>query len=157
MSYEKKDPGFDHQYAEERRDDAYLAGTGEPPEKMSAGRYLATRLSTLKPPMDRVENPITLLGLLSGKQWLFFAVAFIAWTWDAFDFFTVSLTVSELAETFGKSTKDITWGITLVLMFRSVGAVTFGIASDRYGRKWPFVVNNVLFIVLELGMYSNVQ
>ena len=26
-----------------------------------------------------------------------------------------------------------------------------GIASDRYGRKWPFVVNNILFIVLELG------
>lgn len=26
-----------------------------------------------------------------------------------------------------------------------------GIAADRYGRKWPFVVNNLLFIVLELG------
>lgn len=26
-----------------------------------------------------------------------------------------------------------------------------GIAADRYGRKWPFVVNNILFIVLELG------
>ena len=36
-------------------------------------------------------------------------------------------------------------------MFRSVGAIAFGVAADRYGRKWPFVVNNVLFIVLELG------
>lgn len=36
-------------------------------------------------------------------------------------------------------------------MFRSVGAVIFGVAADRYGRKWPFVVNNVLFICLELG------
>lgn len=35
-------------------------------------------------------------------------------------------------------------------MFRSVGSILFGIASDRYGRKWPFVVNNLLFIVLEL-------
>ena len=26
-----------------------------------------------------------------------------------------------------------------------------GIAADRYGRKWPFIVNNVLFIILELG------
>lgn len=26
-----------------------------------------------------------------------------------------------------------------------------GIASDRYGRKWPYVVNMVLFIVLELA------
>ena len=62
----------------------------------------------------------------------------------------MSLTVSELAETFGKDNTDITWGITLVLMFRSVGSILFGIAADRYGRKWPFIVNNVLFIVLEL-------
>jgi SHS family lactate transporter-like MFS transporter len=61
------------------------------------------------------------------------------------------LTVAPLAKQFGKTTTDITWGITLVLMFRSVGSVLFGIAADRYGRKWPFVVNNILFIVLELG------
>jgi MFS family permease len=35
-------------------------------------------------------------------------------------------------------------------MLRSVGSIIFGIAADRYGRKWPFVVNNLLFIVLEL-------
>jgi len=46
----------------------------------------------------------------------------------------VSLTVTDLAETFDKSKADITWGITLVLMFRSVGAIIFGIAADRYGR-----------------------
>ena len=62
----------------------------------------------------------------------------------------MSLAVKPLAKEFNKSTTDITWGITLVLMLRSVGAITFGIASDRYGRKWPFVINNLLFIVLEL-------
>ena len=36
-------------------------------------------------------------------------------------------------------------------MLRSVGSVAFGVASDRWGRKWPFIVNQVLFIVLELG------
>lgn len=36
-------------------------------------------------------------------------------------------------------------------MFRSVGSILFGIAADRYGRRWPFIVNNILFIVLELG------
>ena len=78
-------------------------------------------------------------------------VGFLAWSWDAFDFFTVSLTVSDLAKDFQKTNAQITWGITLVLMFRSVGSITFGIAADRYGRRWPFVVNNILFIVLELG------
>ena len=62
----------------------------------------------------------------------------------------MSLTVEDHAEDFGKTKTDITWGITLVLMFRSVGSVLFGIAADRYGRKWPFIVNNLLFIVLEL-------
>ena len=117
----------------------------------SASRYAATRLSTLKPPMAKVQNPIALLRLLNLQQWLFFLVAFFAWTWDAFDFFTVSLTVENLAESFGKTKKDITWGITLVLMLRSVGSIIFGLAADRYGRKWPFIVNNLLFIVLELG------
>jgi len=121
------------------------------PRDPTVWEYATTRFSTLKPPMHRVDNPFRLLGMLSGKQWLFFSVGFFAWTWDAFDFFTVSLTVSELAETFGKTTTDITWGITLVLMLRSVGAIAFGLAADRYGRKWPFVVNNLLFIVLELG------
>lgn len=113
--------------------------------------YLATRFSSLRPPMVPLANPFKLLTMLNLQQWMFFAVAFMAWTWDAFDFFTVSLTVSELAETFDKKTTDITWGITLVLMFRSVGSIIFGIASDRYGRKWPFVINNALFICLELG------
>lgn len=67
------------------------------------------------------------------------------------DFFSVSLTVSELAKTFKVSNYDITWGIGLVLMLRVVGACIFGIWSDRYGRKWPFITNNILFIVLELG------
>ena len=121
-----------------------------PHHGMSPAKYLATRFSSLKPPMTSAPNPFSLLRMISARQWAFFGVAFFAWTWDAFDFFTVSLTVSDLAKTFGRTNTDITWGITLVLMFRSVGSILFGIAADRYGRKWPFVVNNILFIVLEL-------
>lgn len=70
-----------------------LPAAGSTPVHMSAGRYLATRLSSLKPPMDHVRNPIALLRMLNFQQWMFFLVAFLGWTWDAFDFFTVSLTV----------------------------------------------------------------
>jgi SHS family lactate transporter-like MFS transporter len=121
------------------------------PRNQSAGRFIATRITSLKPPMNKVPNPIKVLGLLSTKQWLFFLVGFLGWTWDAFDFFTVSLTVHGLAETFERTNADITWGITLVLMMRSIGSIAFGLAADRYGRKWPFIVNMILFIIFELA------
>jgi SHS family lactate transporter-like MFS transporter len=91
----------DEKYGAEQREYAH------PPmqEKMSAGRYMATRVTTLKPAMAKVQNPIALLRLLNLQQWMFFLVAFFAWTWDAFDFFTVSLTVENLAESFGKTKK----------------------------------------------------
>lgn len=58
--------------------------------------------------------------------------------------------MNSLSETFNKSKTDITWGITLVLMFRSVGSIVFGIAADRFGRKWPFVLNVLMFSCLEI-------
>ena len=159
---------------------------------MSAGRYLATRFSTLKPPMNKVRcpqaivlplklnvqaqvaNPIHLLRLLSGQQWLFFLVGWLGckfslqaaqsltiWTaayvakiltdleqghgmryntivllmanianstitsstslpvrasldviYDLSKICAVSLTVTNMAETFKRSNADITWGIT---------------------------------------------
>ncbi|KAI1613527.1 sugar transporter family protein [Exophiala viscosa] len=123
----------------------------EPDGAMSIGRYLSTRMSTLRPTMSLPPSPFKLLAMLNRQQWLYFGVGMCAWTWDAFDFFSVSLTLTDLAASFHKSNTDISWGITVVLMLRSVGSIIFGLASDRYGRKWPFVINNVLFIMLELG------
>lgn len=79
-----------------------------------------------------------------------FSVAFLGWTWDAFDFFTVSLCVTEIAKEFDVANSEVTWGITITLMLRSVGALTFGALSDRFGRKWPFIFNLFLFIIFEL-------
>jgi len=121
----------------------------------SIANYFTSRIPTLKPPdfeeRKHLVNPFRGLGKITGKQWHFIAVAFLGWTWDAFDFFSVSLVAPKIAATFGKEISDITWGITLVLMLRSVGAITFGLAGDRYGRKWPFIANLVLFIILELA------
>jgi MFS transporter, SHS family, lactate transporter len=43
-------------------------------EKMSVGRYLATRVSTLVPPMNPAPNPFKTLTLLNRQQWIFFLV-----------------------------------------------------------------------------------
>lgn len=114
-------------------------------------RYFATRISTLKPPRNEIRNPITVLKELDSHQWLLFLVGFLGWTWDAFDFFTVSLTATEIAKDFNEPIANVTWGITVTLMLRSVGALISGFFADRYGRKWPMIVCLCLFIVLELG------
>lgn len=95
-----------------------------------------------------------LLEVLAGLtwiQWAHFWSGWLAWTCDAIDFFSVSLSVGRLATQFGRPNKDITTAITLTLLLRSAGAVIFGVLSDRYGRKWPLVINLVLISVIELG------
>jgi SHS family lactate transporter-like MFS transporter len=44
-----------------------------------------------------------------------------------------------------------TTAITLTLLFRPLGAILFGILSDRLGRKWPLIANLLACAVLELG------
>lgn len=70
---------------------------------------------------------------------------------DGYDFFTVSLSLSRLAEEYERKRDEISTSITLTLLFRSVGAVIFGLAGDLYGRKWPMIVNLVIVAILELA------
>ncbi|KAI1175128.1 carboxylic acid transporter [Nemania sp. FL0916] len=114
-------------------------------------RYILTRPSSLRPPKTKLRNPIHVLGDLDRHQWLMFSVGFLGWTWDAFDFFTVSLCVTEIAAEFNTTNSAVSWGITITLMLRSVGAIVFGSLSDRYGRKWTMITNLFLFIIFELA------
>jgi SHS family lactate transporter-like MFS transporter len=57
----------------------------------------------------KLRNPIAVLRDLDRHQWLMFFSGFLGWTWDAFDFFTVSLTVTDIAEDFGVSKADVSW------------------------------------------------
>jgi SHS family lactate transporter-like MFS transporter len=84
-------------------------------------------------------------------QYAEFASGYLAWTCDAIDFFSVSLSVTSLSKQFDRDATDITRAITLTLLFRSFGAVLFGVISDRFGRKYPLVFNLLLVSVLELG------
>ncbi|TRX97302.1 hypothetical protein FHL15_001580 [Xylaria flabelliformis] len=114
-------------------------------------RYFATRLTSLRPPKTELRNPIHVLNDLDRHQWLMFSIGFLGWTWDAFDFFTVSLCVTEIATEFKTTNSAVSWGITITLMLRSVGALIFGSLSDRYGRKWTMITNLFLFIIFELA------
>lgn len=75
----------------------------------------------------------------------------MAWTMDGYDFHTVSLSVSRLAVYYDQHREHITTSITLTLLFRSVGAVIFGLAGDLYGRKYPMIINLIIIAGLQLA------
>ncbi|CAF1077538.1 unnamed protein product [Didymodactylos carnosus] len=102
----------------------------------------------MKNHFSQYQNPLRILKLISGRQWLTFSASWLAWTADAFDFFCVSLNVDNIAKEFHKSHSDVTLAILFTLLTRSIGAVIFGALGDRYGRKWPMVGNILLFGIL---------
>jgi hypothetical protein len=96
-------------------------------------------------------NPISLFAQLRARDWLFFVVGFLAWTADAFDFHALSIQTVKLAKYFDTSKTNITTAITLTLLLRSVGAALFGLAGDKFGRKWPMVVNMLVLGLLQVA------
>jgi SHS family lactate transporter-like MFS transporter len=88
---------------------------------------------------------------MSLKDWNYFLLGWSGWTVDAFDFFVSSVTAASIAKSLDVSIKSITWGITLVLMFRSLGAIIFGFISDTYGRRPAYLICAAMFVVIEIG------
>lgn len=110
------------------------------------------------PPQDNptTKNPFKLFAMIGPMGWALFFSGWFAWTCDGYDYFAVPLTVPNLVETFNQNggnigTVDITTSITLTLLFRSLGAVIFGVLADRFGRKWTLVGNLILICVFELA------
>lgn len=120
----------------------------------NAGKYLGSRIPTLLafPSTDVATlNPTAAARAMTRTNWNYFFMGFMAWVVDSMDFFCVSACAPAIAEGLKVSVTDITWGITLVLMLRSVGAFVFGILADNYGRKWPLIACLSGFVVLEIG------
>ncbi|KAF2755025.1 carboxylic acid transport protein [Pseudovirgaria hyperparasitica] len=100
---------------------------------------------------EPLKNPFTMFAQLSFKDWLFFLVGLFSWTADAFDFHSLSIQTTKLAKYYGKTNTDITTAITLTLLLRSVGAAFFGLAGDKFGRKWPMVINMIILGILQVA------
>ncbi len=123
----------------------------------SIKKYFSTRFTTLIPSREEIKNskvpinPFSSLKSIKKEQWNFIMVGTAGWIWDGFDFFAVGVNVKLIAKSLNVSNYDISWGITLVLMFRSVGAAIFGLLGDRFGRKWPYIVNLMLLSIIQIG------
>jgi len=75
---------------------------------------------------------------------------FLGWTLDAFDFFVVVMTLTAIAQEFGRSDAEIAFSITLTLAFRPVGAFIFGLLADRYGRRLPLMLDLIFYSLVEV-------
>lgn len=75
---------------------------------------------------------------------------FLCWTLDAFDFFVIVFLYDALAHQFGVSKKAIVLTTAATLAFRPVGALLFGLLSDRYGRRVPLMASVIYFTVAEV-------
>jgi MFS transporter, SHS family, lactate transporter len=76
---------------------------------------------------------------------------FLGWTLDAFDFFVIVFLYDTLSREFSVSKKAIIFTTTATLAFRPLGALLFGVLSDRFGRRIPLMANVIYFSIIELA------
>ena len=76
--------------------------------------------------------------------------SFLSWTLDAFDFFVLVFLLSDIAQAFQVDIKQVTLAILLTLAVRPIGALLFGRAAERFGRKPVLMVNILFFSAFEL-------
>jgi SHS family lactate transporter-like MFS transporter len=87
----------------------------------------------------------------SSGHWAAVLAGFLGWTLDAFDFFLVSMCLTDIARDFHKSDKQIALSLALSLAFRPVGAFIFGLMADRYGRRLPLMIDLVFYSLVEVA------
>lgn len=116
-------------------------------------KYSYTRFTSLlkiHPVTMENINPFPELRKMTWSNWNYFFMGYAAWLYAAWAFFAVSVSTSPLAKLYGKETKDISWGLSLVLFVRSAGAIIFGLWTDGYSRKWPYITCLFLFLICQL-------
>ncbi|OHV84710.1 MFS transporter [Rhizobium sp. LCM 4573] len=75
--------------------------------------------------------------------------SFLGWTLDAFDFFILVFILKAIADEFQTDVSAVSIAIFLTLAMRPLGALIFGFAADRYGRRVTLIVDVLLYSIFE--------
>jgi MFS transporter, SHS family, lactate transporter len=97
-----------------------------------------------------VKETLAALRSLTSDQRHAFTASFLGWILDAFDFFLLIFCIPAIADAFRTDVKAVTVAVSLTLAMRPLGALLFGVAADRFGRRPALMVNIVCFSMLEL-------
>ena len=89
-------------------------------------------------------------GLTPAQRHAYFA-ALGGWTLDAFDFFIFIISLRAIGADFRASLTAVSFGITLTLAMRPLGALLFGWLAEKYGRRPILMVNILSFALIELA------
>jgi SHS family lactate transporter-like MFS transporter len=76
---------------------------------------------------------------------------FLGWTLDAFDFFILVFILKAIAEEFQTDVAAVSVAIFLTLAMRPLGALIFGLAADKFGRRITLMVNVLLYSLFEFA------
>lgn len=91
------------------------------------------------------------LRALTPKQRNVVLASYLGWTLDAFDFFLMVLVLKDIAQEFNTDITAVSVAIVLTLAARPVGALLFGLAADRFGRRPTLMVNIVCYSAIEFA------
>ncbi|MGE0871462.1 MAG: MFS transporter [Kofleriaceae bacterium] len=83
------------------------------------------------------------------QQWISFGSAWFGWVLDSFDFCIYLFVAAAIAKEFDASPLVVHGSVTLTLLMRLLGGVAAGWASDKWGRKLPFLLSMIWFAVFD--------
>lgn len=98
--------------------------------------------------MSFVRSALDDLKSLDASQRHTLLASYLGWTLDAFDFFLLVFVLNAIATEFRVELSAVSYTLFLTLAARPVGALIFGLAADRYGRRPIMMLNILIYSVL---------
>jgi MFS transporter, SHS family, lactate transporter len=76
--------------------------------------------------------------------------SYLGWTLDAFDFFILVFVLRDIAKEFNTDVSAVSVAVFLTLAMRPLGALLFGLAAEKFGRRNTLMVDVLLYSLFEL-------